>query len=314
MGALLGLILLLGAVIAGLVLFTARTARRVELLLPPVGKLIEVAGARLHVVEKGEGLPILLIHGLFGQMQHFTYGVVDELAKQFRVIVVDRPGAGYSVRLQGASASLSSQADVLAALLGTLHIDRPAVVVGHSLGGAVALALAQQHPQCVAGLALIAPLTHTPTNVSPAFSSLGVPQFVRVAFAWTLALPLAMRQRKERLALVFGPESVPADFAVRGGALLGVRPSHFVGACQDFAAAPQDLPAMASGYADLSMPVAVLFGKGDQILNPQEQGEALVAKAPNARLTMVDGGHMLPLTQPEVTTQFIQTFARTFQP
>jgi pimeloyl-ACP methyl ester carboxylesterase len=231
--------------------------------------------------------------------------VVDRLATQYRVVAVDRPGSGYSVRTAGASATLGAQADVMAALIDALQLGRP-VVVGHSLGGGVALALALRHPHQVAGLALVAPLTHAPKAAPEAFSGLAINQpWLRRVVAWTLALPAMIAQRDKILAIVFGPEPVPHDFATRGEGLLSVRPSHFIGASTDLAAVAQDLPALEQGYAGLQLPVSVLYGRGDRILSPAEQGQTLAAVLPGCRLQLVDGGHMLPVTQPERTADFI---------
>ena len=203
-------LLVLAAVGAGLALFTLRTARRVEAALPPAGRFVEVPGARLHVVERGEGPSILLVHGLAGQMGDFTYGVVDLLATQYRVAAVDRPGSGYSVRAPGASASLYAQADALAALIDVLELGRP-LVVGHSFGGAVALALAQRHPERVAGLALAAPLAYLVDRVPPTFRGLGISWlWLRTLVAWTLAAPANLLGRGVALGFVFAPEARPA--------------------------------------------------------------------------------------------------------
>src|ERR1700680_2309183 len=109
--------LIIAAIAGGLVVFAARTASKVEAALPPQGRFIDVPGARLHVVERGQGPALLLIHGLAGNLCHFTYGVVDALARDFRVVAVDRPGSGYSQRPPNAKATLSAQADVMAALI-----------------------------------------------------------------------------------------------------------------------------------------------------------------------------------------------------
>src|SRR5271169_6645060 len=132
---LLALLTLALAVGGALLLSTVLTVSRVESALPPSGRFIDVPGARLHVVDRGQGPALLLVHGLAGQLCHFTYGIVDQLATRYRVVAVDRPGSGYSLRLPGASAALGAQADVLAALMDALQLER-AVVVGHSLGGA----------------------------------------------------------------------------------------------------------------------------------------------------------------------------------
>jgi pimeloyl-ACP methyl ester carboxylesterase len=304
--ALLSLVLAVGA---GLLLFTIHTVRQVEATLPAAGRFIDVPGARLHVVERGQGPALLLVHGLAGQLCHFTFGIVDELATQYRVVAVDRPGSGYSVRSSGASAALGAQADVLAALIDQLGLKRP-LVVGHSLGGAVALALAQRHPERVAGLVLLAPLTHPVREISPVFRGINIAQpWKRILVAWTLAVPFGIAKRDEVLNMVFGPESVPSDFATRGGGMLGLRPSHFVAACTDLAAIPTDLEGMTQRYATMRLPVSIIYGRDDRILNPREQGEALAAKLPGAKFTLIDGGHMLPVTAPGVIAQFIREAA-----
>ena len=301
------LVFVMAAIGGGLVLFTARTLRRVETLLPPVGRFVDVPGARLHVVERGQAPTVLLVHGLAGQLRHFTYGIVDRLATEYRVVAVDRPGSGYSVHSPDAAVGLGAQADVLAALIDTLQLGRP-TVVGHSLGGA--LALAQRHPQQVAGLALVAPLTHMVESVSTAFKGLVITKpWLRTLLAWTLAVPVTIAKRNEVLGIVFGPEAVPRDYATRGGGLLGLRPSHFIAVSTDLVAIPEDLPGIMQLYSTMQLPVSILCGRGDRILNPHEQGEALAAKLPGVQLTLVDGGHMLPITAPERTAQFIRETA-----
>ncbi|MGO4870760.1 MAG: alpha/beta fold hydrolase [Roseiarcus sp.] len=308
MTVLVNLVFILAALGGGLALFTARIARRVERELPPAGRFIDVPGARLHVVERGQGPALLLVHGLAGQLGNFTYGVFDRLAEQFHVVAVDRPGSGYSQRAPGASAALGAQADALVALIEALELGRP-VVVGHSLGGALALALAQRRPDRVAGLALVAPLTH-PAPVPTAFKGLMIASpWLRALAAWTVAAPANLVMRDKMLGLVFAPEPVPADFATRGGGLLALRPSHFIAASEDLAAIPQDLPAMTQRYGAMTLPVSILYGRSDHILDPHEQGEALAAELPGATLTLVDGGHMLPVTQPDLTARFIRDAA-----
>lgn len=302
-------VLVILALGAGLVFFTYRTARRVEAALPPAGRFIDVPGVRLHVVDRGRGPALLLVHGLAGQLGHFTYGIVDELAMQYRVVAVDRPGSGYSQRSPGASASLSAQADALAALIEQLQLGR-VVVAGHSLGGAVALTLAQRHPGRVAGLALVAPLTHPMQGVPAAFTGLVIARpWMRALVAWTLAVPLSIAMRDELLRAVFAPEAVPADFATRGGGLLALRPSHFIAASRDLAAVPEDLPRLVQGYGTMQLPVSILYGRSDRILDPSGQGETLAAELPGAELTLIDGGHMLPVTAPKRTAQFIREAA-----
>jgi pimeloyl-ACP methyl ester carboxylesterase len=299
------LALLLGAS----VLFTWRTARRIEAFLPASGRYVDVPGARLHVRDVGNGPAILMIHGLAGQMAHYSYGILGQLAGDHRVVMVDRPGSGYSTRGPAADAGLSAQAGALAALIATLQLERP-LVVGHSLGGAVALALALEHPQRVGGLALVAPLTHAPDAAPAAFKALTVESaLMRKLLAWTLATPASIVRSAKVLGQVFGPEPVPRDFATKGGGLLSLRPSQFLSASSDLQAIPACLPAIEARYPELKVPVSILYGKGDRILDWKANGQALVEKVPGATLQLVNGGHMLPITQAERTARFIREAA-----
>src|SRR3712207_795355 len=127
------------AALAGSALFTARTARRVEAALPPRGRFAEVGGQRPHYLDEGSGPSVVMIHGQGGQTAHFPHALVERLKGEFRLLVVDRPGSGYSPRGGRAPANVRAQAASIAALIRHLGLDRP-LVVGHSLGGAIALA------------------------------------------------------------------------------------------------------------------------------------------------------------------------------
>ena len=182
---LLAILLALG----GLAGFSAIAARRIEKAVPPQGGFLDLDGERLHVLDEGAGPPVVLIHGLSGQMGNFTHSLVGRLTGDFRVVAFDRPGSGYSTRAPGAPAGVRDQAATLAKAIRMLNLERP-VIVGHSLGGAVALAVALDHPDCVGAVALISPATHPVIGAARA-----VPRPRRQAprlrrfVAWTLATP-----------------------------------------------------------------------------------------------------------------------------
>jgi pimeloyl-ACP methyl ester carboxylesterase len=159
----------------------------------------------------------------------------------------------------------------------------------------------------VAGLALLAPLTHIREDVPPVFAGLTIESpLVRKLVAWTLAIPASIKASAKTLDVVFGPEPVPKDFATKGGGLLSLRPSAFLSASSDLQALPARLPQVQTRYAELRLPVHVLYGKDDRILDWKANGQALVDKVPGAQLELVEGGHMLPVTQVAVTAAFIE--------
>lgn len=302
---------LLAALGPGLILFTLFIRRSVQTAVPPFGRFVQIGETRLHVVERGSGPPLVLIHGLGAQLRNFTYALVDPLAANFRVICVDRPGCGYSTRPARVSASLPGQAATIAGLLAALGIVKP-IVVGHSYGGAVALALSLNHSENVGGLALIAPLTHAQDLAPAAFRYLVIlsPR-LRKLIAWTLAVPVSMAAGAKVLSLVFRPDPVPADFATAAGGLLALRPGQFYAASSDLVCVKDDLAAMEARYSSIRMPVGILFGRGDEILSPQDHGVAMQSKIPGLVVSLVDGGHMLPVTAPELTARWIAEFANT---
>jgi pimeloyl-ACP methyl ester carboxylesterase len=306
---------LVGVILAGLVMFTAWTARRVEKALPPRGRFIDVDGARIHYLDKGSGPTLLLVHGLAGQMHNFTHSLLGKLMRDFRVVILDRPGSGYSTRPTEDWATISAQARVISRFCEVLGLERP-LIVGHSLGGAIALALALNHPERVAGLALLAPVTHQPEHVPPPFDGMEIASpLLRRLIAWTLATPLSMVNRDRALTTLFGPQPVVEDFATRGGALLNLRPKSFIGASGDVMAARSELAEMPARYQDLTIPVGILYGTDDRILDPALHGKGLAAKVTGADLEFIEGGgHMILITSADQAAAFIARMAQRVAP
>jgi pimeloyl-ACP methyl ester carboxylesterase len=310
MTLLLVVIALVAMSLGGLVIFTAITARRVETALPPRGQFIEVSRARIHYLDKGTGPPIVILHGLGGQMGNFTYALLERLTDEFRVILMDRPGSGYSTRAPGATGRLTEQAATVAGFIRRFGLERP-LLVGHSLGGAIALGVALDHPEAVKGLALIAPLTHVPKDVPTPFRAMDIKSdFLRWLIAWTVATPIGIRRGKAILDAIFSPEPAPIDFATRAGGILGLRPWSFYNTSSDMRAVNMDLWKMAGRYSSLQVPVRILYGTSDEVLSHQVQGEAMKAKSSMVSLELVAGGHMLPITAPDLTAEFIKAAAR----
>ena len=292
-----------------LALFSLFIRRRVQAAVPPLGRFVQIGETRLHIVERGSGPSLVLVHGLGAQLRNFTYALVEPLAANFRVICVDRPGCGYSTRPARVSASLPGQAATIAKLLAELGLEKP-IIVGHSYGGALALALAVNHPDSVGALALVAPLTHAQKEAPAAFRDLVIAsKHLRKLIAWTIAIPVSMLTGRKILDLVFRPDSVPADFATAAGGLLALRPGQFFAASSDLVNVGDDLPGIEERYSSIRVPVGILFGKNDQILDHAQHGVAMQSKVPGLALSLVDGGHMLPLSAPELTARWIAEFA-----
>ena len=178
------------------------------------------------------------------------------------------------------------------------------------MAGAVALGVATHHPGSVAGLALLAPMTQPPRSM-PAALAQGIEDrsSARTLFANVLGTPISRAAYGLRWGKIFAPDPVPADFATRGGGALGDRPVSVNAALVELASADVDLDAIASRYAALTIPVALLFGREDQVIAPATDGDRAAAAIPGATLEMTDGGHMLPVAHPQATASFIRRCA-----
>jgi pimeloyl-ACP methyl ester carboxylesterase len=261
-------------------------------------------------MEAGQGPGILFIHGLGGQLHHFRQTLFEELSKDHRVVALDRPGSGYSTRVAGATGRLPEQAEIIARFMDALGLERP-LVVGHSLGGAVALALALDRPRAISGLALLAPLTHLPDEVPPQFKSLHVASALkRWLLAHTTAVPQALKVAPQVLAYVFGPQAAPRDYMVAGGGWEGLRPSHIIATMTDFVAIDADLAEMEERYGEIGMPVGILAGDADQVIDPKIHAVPMRDRLPGTEVEIVEGlGHMVQYGATGRTTDFIRRMA-----
>ena len=299
------------ATIVGTVVFNRSMKKKAEAACPPDGAFIEIDGNRIHYVARGDPAnpPMVLIHGLGGQIRNFGQPLVEDLEKDYRLILVDRPGSGWSSRLPSASSSLWQQAAVMAKFIQALGLERP-IVVGHSLGGALALTIAAERPDVVGRLLLICPLTRDEKQVPAAFKGLEIRSPVmRRLIAHSIAVPMGVINQDKILGQVFGPEPVPEDFAVAGGGLLGARPQAFYETSSDLVALEDQMELLVQRYSQIGVPVRILFAEGDQLLDPQQHGVATAAMFPDGRADIVPGGHMLPFTQPETTARWIRQAA-----
>ena len=315
--AIIALVALIAAIALGLYILTHIVSGRVTKGMPPEGRFVEVNGHRLHYVDSADAAPedrdkpaVLLIHGLGGQLRNFTHTLDAKLRDGFRVVALDRPGAGQSERRQGSDQTLPAQAADVVGFMQAIGLQRP-LLVGHSLGGAISLAVGLDHPDQVAGLVLVAPLTMAIDEPPPVFKPIMIEsEWRRRATAWTLATPMGIRNGPAGLAAVFHPETPSPDFGTRGGGLIGLRPQNFLNTSRDLVALRDALPRQQARYGDLTIPVALIHGTDDAI-TPYETQALAFAHRTGARLETIEGaGHMLPVTRADDVARFVAECAR----
>jgi pimeloyl-ACP methyl ester carboxylesterase len=298
----IGLALLAAAVIGIGTVVTMLAIARIEAAHPPAGRFVEVEGGRLHVLElcrtdaaaAAEPLwPVVLVHGASGNLGDLRLALGDRLAQSRRVVLVDRPGHGWSDRPGGArDASPARQAALIAQALERLGIER-FVLLGHSLGGAVATAFALAYPDRLAGLVLLAPVTHPWRGGLSWYNALLTTPVAGLVFAHALALPAGELLLESGAESVFAPQPMPPDYLRRAGIRLLLRPAEFIANAQDIAILKAFVAAQVPRYGDIAVPTVVLTGDADVTVLPQLHARAIAAAVPDARLVVLPGiGHM----------------------
>lgn len=300
-----GLVLALGAV-ASLII-----ALRVGALYPPAGPFVEVPGGRLATMQAGpaDGPPVVLLHGASANSADPMGGVGHLLAARgFRVIAFDRPGFGWSDRPDGAGdAAPAAQGRLIADALARMRVG-PAIVLGHSWAGALALALALDHPERVSGLVLAAPAAMPlPGSITlPWYWHLALKPPVLWLLGRTVGPPLALAYLGEAGRRVFKPEEPVPGYLETARAALVLRPGTLLANVQDLVGLSTALPAMSPRYGSLRLPTTIIAGAADPIVRPDVQAVPLSRAIPGAHLVLLPGvGHMLHYTAPEAVASAV---------
>src|SRR3954469_21205447 len=221
-----GMIALAGATaLAALAVTNHLIARRTEHRHPPRGSFLVVDGVRLHYSDRGEGSPVVLIHGNAVSGDDWnTSGVAELLLGSHRVIIFDRPGFGYSERPRGRLWTAAQQAELLHEALRQLGVERP-VIVGHSWGTIVALALAEQHQADVAGLVLLSGYYFWTLRPDVLLVMAGALPVLGDVLRYTISPLLGWLQMPLLKWAMFSPARVPARFQAEYSTAMALRPS-----------------------------------------------------------------------------------------
>ena len=281
------------AALAGGALVNTYLARRSERLTPPRGGFFLGAGSELHMLERGSGTPVVLIHGLGTSLEDMaSSGLVDAAAGQFRVIAVDRPGYGHSERPRDRVWGVHEQARAIREAVARLGVER-AVVVGHSFGAMIAMAWAIDAPETVTGLVLVSGYYY-PTNrmdllmlAPPIIPGLGdVMRYTISPWLGRLAAPAFERR-------MFHPQLVPEHFKEAVPLDMMTRPVTIRAIAEEAALMVPAAKELARHYWDVRVPSALIAGEQDIVAPAKDHTEMLAKELIGARLRLLPGiGHM----------------------
>jgi pimeloyl-ACP methyl ester carboxylesterase len=275
---------------------------------PMIGQKVNVDGQEMHVLTAGsrdsEKPPVVLIHGASVNLRDMKIALGDRLAEDRFVMMIDRPGRGYSDRPNDGH-ELERQAALIKGATDAVGIERP-VVVGQSFGGAVALAYALQFQDEMTGLVLLAPVSHEwpggvdwHNHVSETpiagffFRRLIIPVFGAVA-------------GKGVVESSFQPGAPPENYYERAGVPLLFRAKDFRSNASDIYHLKDQIREQQGRYQDIKIPVAIAHGTADETVYADIHSKALEKQIDGANLTLLpDVGHALHHTQKESILRLI---------
>ncbi|HEX6362930.1 MAG TPA: alpha/beta hydrolase [Albitalea sp.] len=289
-GALTGV----AAVAMATALWVRRKAAAAEREHPPKGTRIEVDGVGVHYVERGVGTPVVLLHGNTVSLSDFeASGLLERLARHHRVIAFDRPGFGHSERPRDRLWTPAAQAELLHAALAQLGVDRP-VVLGHSMGTLVALALALNHPEQVRKLVLLSGYHYPTVRIDALLTAPVALPVLGDAMRYTVTA-LAARATLKRVAKgMFAPLEVPPEFFDAQSREMMLRPAQIGANAEDAAFMMSAAASLAPRYRDLRVPVTIMAGAEDRVVDPEAHSVRLHDDVARSELVVVPGcGHMV---------------------
>lgn len=265
-------------------------ARKALRKFSPIGRMIDVMGAPLHVHQMGSGPDLVMIHGSNANMREYIYSLVPHLVGKYRITLMDRPGLGHSPARNPRGDHVFDQARVLAAAADQLGVQNP-VVIGHSYGGAVALAWAGLHLPARAFVLISSPANLWTTPLATFYKITAHP-ILRIPAIPVIAAIATDRQIDDGIADVFAPDPVPSGYRDTAGIELALRRPNIRANALNRAQLRDQMPALMATYGGITEPIEAVHGTADTIVSLRLHEPAL-RSIPSVNLTILDDiGHM----------------------
>jgi pimeloyl-ACP methyl ester carboxylesterase len=286
---------------------------------PAQGVMVEVAGASLHIVELGPrdaaGPVIVMLHGASSNLEAMRQPLGDDLAKNHRVILIDRPGNGWSTRARLEDSTPEIQGRMIAEALARLGIGK-AIFVVHSWAGALGARMALDYPQAVAGLVMLAPVAYPWPGGVGRYNQIVAMPVIGPLLAYTITLPLGALLVGPGARGVFFPQAMPDGYISDTATMLLLRPREFLANAYDLASLKSAVAEQAPRYAGIKAPVTIISGDGsDKTVSTHIHSQPLAATAPNAKLIVLPGvGHMVQNAAPDRVIDEIEAMIAAMAP
>lgn len=298
------------AVLAILALITQAGVLVLQRRYPAQGRSIEVAGGRLNVLDIGPrdaaGPPVVLIHGASSNLEAMRQPLGERLASRHRVILIDRPGHGWSSRASLADSTPAIQGRMIDEALEKLGVG-PAIVVVHSWSGALGARMALDYPARVAGLVMLAPVAYPWRGGVGWYNRAVATPVIGPLLAYTITLPLGIFLAGPGARGVFLPQIMPQNFIADTATPLLLRPLEFLANARDLVTLRAAVAEQAPRYGNIKAPVVVISGDVDKTVTTNIHSRPFVKAVNDARLIVLPQvGHMIQNAAPDLVISEIE--------
>jgi len=291
-----------------LALLTRAGVIAVQRIYPAQGEMIEVAGATLNVVDIGprDGQPVVLIHGASSNLEVMRQPLGEMLAGKHRVILIDRPGHGWSPRAREDDSTPAIQGQMIEEALEKLGVGR-AILVVHSWAGALGARMALDYPARVAGLMMLAPVAYPWPGGVGWYNELVTWPVIGPLLANTVTLPLGYFFAEPGVRNVFLPQTMPDNFVHETATPLLLRPREFLANARDLVTLKEAVKEQAPRYAEIKAPTVVISGDVDKTVSTNIHSRPFAAAVRDAKLIVLQGvGHMVQNAAPDLVIAEIE--------
>lgn len=230
----------------------------------------------------------------------------ERLAERHRVLLIDRPGHGWSERDSLSDSTPAAQARLIARALDAYGVG-PVVLVAHSWAGALATRMAIDCPERIAGLIMLAPVTHPWRGGVGRYNEAVTLPLLGPLLAHTITLPLGLALAPSGARGVFAPQPMPEDFVEASATPLLLRPREFLANARDLVTLKQAVIEQMPRYGEITAPVTLIAGDADRTVFTDIHSRTFAAEVPQARLVVLNNvGHMVQHAAPEVVMDEVE--------
>jgi len=292
------------AALAILALITQAGVLVLQRRYPAQGQMIEVAGAKLNVLDIGPreaaGPTVVMIHGASSNLEAMRRPLGERLAEHHRVILIDRPGHGWSTRARLQDSTPAIQGRMIDEALEKLGVGS-AIFVVHSWSGALGARMALDHAERVAGLVMLAPVAYSWRGGVGWYNKAVATPVIGPLLAYTITLPLGIFLAGPGARGVFLPQIMPANFVADTATPLLLRPREFLANARDLVTLKAAVAEQAPRYGDIEAPVVVISGDVDKTVTTSIHSRPFARAVRDARLIVLpEVGHMIQYAAPEL--------------